>query len=72
MIKLIICLICIFLFFKLLFWANDHDKCYSDMERQGIASIGCCHGVVGGTRNTNYLSERCIDCPYFVDVRKEE
>lgn len=47
---------------------SDYDKCYSEMEDDGIAVFGCCHGIVGGTRNTGYLSEMCIDCPYYTPV----
>ena len=36
------------------------------MEYEGHAAMGCCGGIVGGTKATEYLSESCIDCPYFV------
>lgn len=37
-------------------------KCYDQYgSRDNI-----CYGIVGGTKATNYLSEMCIDCPYFV------
>lgn len=49
-------------------FVSDYDKCYSEMEDDGIAVFGCCHGIVGGTRNTGYLSEMCIDCPYYTPV----
>lgn len=52
---------------KQLFFTPHHDKCYSRMEEDGIASLGSCFGAVGGDCNTNYLSYDCIDCPYFVD-----
>ena len=42
----------------------DHDKCYSEMLKRGIASEGKCGGLVGGTKNTGYLQEMCIDCPF--------
>ena len=42
----------------------DHDKCYSEMVKRGIASEGRCGGLVGGTKNTGYLQEMCIDCPF--------
>ncbi len=52
---------------------SDYDKCYSEMEDDGAAVFGCCGGVVGGTRNTEYLSEMCIHCPYYtpIDSRKD-
>lgn len=45
---------------------NYYDNCYTDMEYEGHASMGCCGGVVGGTSATNYLSETCVSCPYLV------
>lgn len=42
----------------------NHDKCYSEMVKRGIASEGRCGGLVGGTKNTGYLQEMCIDCPF--------
>ena len=45
-----------------------YESCYTDMEYRGIASMGCCCGVVGGTSATEYLSETCIECPYHVMI----
>ena len=45
---------------------TDHDKCYSDMEYEGKAAMGCCGGIAGGSKSTDYLSEICCDCPYLV------
>lgn len=42
----------------------DHEKCYTEMVKRGIASEGKCGGLVGGTKNTGYLQEMCIDCPF--------
>ena len=54
----------------------EYDKCYSDRERDGYASMGCCRGLTGGTKTTDYLSETCCSCPYLVlgcnPIRKEE
>ena len=52
----------------------EYDKCYSRMEYEGHAAMGCCGGLVGGTSATEYLSEQCIECPYLVltDTRKEK
>ena len=44
----------------------EYDKCYSDMEWAGYASMNCCGGKCGGTKSTDYLSETCISCPYLV------
>lgn len=43
-----------------------YRRCYSIRKDQGIAVSGMCDGVVGGTINTEYLSEECINCPYYV------
>ena len=43
-----------------------YSRCYSIREDQGIAVFGMCGGVVGGSINTEYLSEDCINCPYYV------
>ena len=47
----------------------SHEWCYDRMEADGVASFGCCCGVVGGTRATDYLSEMCCDCPHWVPVK---
>lgn len=39
-----------------------YDDCYNNMES---AKNGKCLGQAGGTKATEYLSEMCIDCPYF-------
>lgn len=49
---------------------TNYDCCYTDMEYQGIASMGGCCGVVGGTSATEYLSETCIGCPYHVMIKR--
>ena len=43
-----------------------HEWCYDRMEAEGIAIMGCCCGLVGGTRATDYLQEHCVDCPHLV------
>lgn len=69
MIKLIVVLVLIMIVIPILkSFISDYDKCYSKMEDDGIAVFGCCRGIVGGTRNTGYLSEMCIDCPYYTSV----
>lgn len=73
MIKLIIFgIIIIAMILGLQHFISDYDKCYSEMEDDGIAVFGCCGGVVGGTRNTGYLSEMCIDCPYYTPINQKE
>ena len=52
------------------YWFS-YERCYSDMESQGVAAFGCCHGTVGGNATTEYLSESCIRCPYLVMINKE-
>ena len=42
----------------------DYGKCYSEMVKRGIAANGVCGGLVGGTKNTGYLQEMCINCPF--------
>ena len=36
------------------------------MEDVGVAVFGMCSGMIGGTEETDYTSEKCIDCPYYV------
>ena len=43
----------------------SYEKCYKTMESQGIAVSGMCKGVTGGDRFTDYLSYKCVDCPYL-------
>ena len=47
-------------------FTSDYDKCYLEREDEGYAIFGCCGGMTGGTRQTNYLSEICVGCPYLV------
>ena len=73
--KLLIILFFIYIFssvFKR--FVSDHDKCYSEMEDNGIAVFGCCSGLFGGSYGTNYLQSSCVDCPYSVltDEKKEK
>lgn len=37
----------------------------SILEYSGHAAMGLCSGLVGGTKNTEYLSESCIECPHL-------
>ena len=53
---------------KVKYWWSK-ESCYDEMERRGIAAMGCCSGVVGGDQYSGYLSYTCIDCPHFVNVR---
>lgn len=75
MIKLIT-LLAFLLIIAVIIWGVTpmYDKCYSDMEQEVYAAMGCCGGLSGGTRSTEYLSEQCIDCPHLVlpDFSKEE
>ena len=76
MIKLI-ALFALLLIIALIIWGvtPDYEKCYSDMEYEGYASMGCCGGLTGGTKATDYLSETCCSCPHLVlgcnPIRKE-
>lgn len=45
-----------------------YDDCYNNMES---AKEGKCSGKAGGTKATEYLSEMCIDCPYFCLDKKD-
>lgn len=53
----------------------DYSKCYTRMENIGDAVFGCCGGLSGGTKNTEFLQESCINCPYLtlltIDNKKE-
>ena len=77
MIKLI-AIFAFLLIIAVIIWAltPGYDKCYSNMEYEGYASLGCCGGLTGGTKSTDYLSETCCSCPYLVlgcnPIRKEE
>ena len=68
----------ILLIIAVVIWAltPEYEKCYSDGEYEGYASMGCCGGLTGGTKATDYLSETCCSCPHLVlgcnPIRKEE
>lgn len=75
MIKLIILVIFFYILVFVVSWViSDYDKCYSEMEDLGIAVFGCCKGLTGGSKQTGYLQEMCVDCPYYtpVDYKKGE
>lgn len=50
----------------------SHESCYDKMEEEGVASNGCCCGVVGGDRTTDYTAEFCLDCPYYSPINSQE
>lgn len=55
-------------FFKNFFILQNYSSCYDHMESIGYAIFGCCGGIAGGARSTEYLSEMCIGCPYFTEI----
>ena len=55
-------------FFKDFAILLNYSSCYNHMESIGYAVFECCGGIAGGTRNTEYLSEMCIGCPYFTEI----
>lgn len=52
-------------------WWWSYESCYVARKDEGYAVFGMCGGTVGGTRNTGYLSEECISCPYYTDIRND-
>ena len=48
---------------------SSYDKCYSDMEYSGIATMGCCEGK---TNSAGDLSETCTNCPHLVLLDDKE
>lgn len=48
---------------------DSYSSCYTNREYLGYAAMGCCSGTVGGTSSTGYLSEMCVGCPHFVDIK---
>ena len=52
-------------FIKWLKYRLSHEWCYDQMEERGVAAFGCCCGLAGGSKATNYLSEMCCDCPHW-------
>ena len=49
----------------------SHEWCYDRMEADGVAAGDYCFGVVGGSKEMNYLSDMCLDCPHWVPLEKE-
>ena len=77
MIKLIVLLVFLLIIAAIIYASTPgYEKCYSDMEYEGYASMGCCAGLTGGTKSTDYLSETCCSCPHLVlgcnPIRKEK
>ena len=73
MIKLLVgAVILIIVVLIIRYFISDYDKCYSEREADGYAIFSCCKGMVGGTKQTNYLSEMCIGCPYLVLLEEKK
>lgn len=49
----------------------SHEWCYDRMEADGAAIGNYCFGVVGGSKETDYLSDMCLDCQHWVPLEKE-
>lgn len=50
----------VFLFFIVFgIFYDPRDNCFNQMAKDG------CHGLVGGTKETEYLQYNCVDCPYY-------
>ena len=49
----------------------SHEWCYYRMEEDGVVTMGCCCGVVGGSKETDYLSDMCLDCQHWIPLEKE-
>lgn len=77
MIKLI-ALFALLLIIAVIVWeiTPNYEKCYSDMEYEGYASMGCCGVITGRIKDTDYLSETCCSCPHLVlgcnQIKKDE
>ena len=57
-----------FVFYSLLFFGifyDPRDNCFNQMYKDGLVSKNGCHGLVGGTKETEYLQYNCVDCPYY-------
>ena len=73
LIKFLLCnLVLVLLAFVIHIITPDYEKCYSEMEYQGRACMGCCSGLLGGTKASNYLSETCVECPHLVLINNTE
>ena len=49
----------------------SHEWCYDRMEADGAAIGSYSFGVIGGSRETNYLSDMCLDFQHWVPLEKE-
>lgn len=58
-------------FWKRITYFMSKEYCCDQMEKEGIAVFGMCPGMIGGDKQTNYLSYSCIDCPHFVVTTEE-
>ncbi|GEM_PF-3521957 len=47
------------------------ERCYTEMEQRGISAMGCCSGIVGGDKTTDYLQYQCVGCKYNVPVQTD-
>ena len=44
---------------------DPRDNCFNQMSKDSLVSKNGCHGLVGGTKETEYLQYNCVDCPYY-------
>lgn len=73
LIKFLLCnLVLALLAFVIYIITPDYEKCYSEMEYQGHACMGCCSGLLGDTKASSYLSETCVECPRLVLINNTE
>lgn len=52
----------------------DHEQCFYNKKARNTEFViegSMCKGEVGGSNITNYLNERCIDCPYLYLKRRK-
>lgn len=43
----------------------SREYCYDEMEEKGYASMGCCCGLIGGDKLSDWTMYSCIDCPHY-------
>jgi hypothetical protein len=45
-----------------------YSRCYNKMESLAIAVFGMCSGAL----NPEYYTEKCLNCPYFIQVKESK
>lgn len=50
----------------------SYSRCYSRMEREGIAGRNHCCGLVGGDAASGFVQYGCLSCPFLMMIEEHK